>query len=65
MAPLYSPFSPLLCGLNGKTAEQEKALRELGKKFGDSELDTCKSTLLGDLEKMMSLNGRCVPIVSS
>ncbi|KAG5539701.1 hypothetical protein RHGRI_020044 [Rhododendron griersonianum] len=44
--------------LSLKTVEQEKALRELGKKFGASELDTCKSTLLGDLEKMMSLNGR-------
>ncbi|XP_058224948.1 plant UBX domain-containing protein 8 isoform X1 [Rhododendron vialii] len=44
--------------LSLKTAEQEKALRELEKKFGASELDTCKSTLLGDLEKVMSLNGR-------
>ncbi|KAF7137438.1 hypothetical protein RHSIM_Rhsim07G0094100 [Rhododendron simsii] len=44
--------------LSLKTAEQEKAFRELGKKFGASELDTCKSTLPGDLEKMMSLNGR-------
>ncbi|KAE9459574.1 hypothetical protein C3L33_08580, partial [Rhododendron williamsianum] len=44
--------------LSLKTAEQEKALCELGKKFGASELDTCQSTLLGDLEKMMSLNGR-------
>lgn len=62
---LIFPILTFLCGLNGKTAEQEKALREWGKKVGASELDTYKSTVLGDLGEMTSLDGRCVPIVST
>ncbi|KAA8522349.1 hypothetical protein F0562_013290 [Nyssa sinensis] len=44
--------------LSLKTAEQEKALRELGEKVGGSELEAYKSPEVRELGKLASTNGR-------
>lgn len=43
-----------------QTAEEEKAVRELGEKVGPSELGTYKSTEMEDLGKLPSSNGRYI-----
>ncbi|PSS04138.1 Plant UBX domain-containing protein [Actinidia chinensis var. chinensis] len=44
--------------LSLKSAEQEKALREQGEKVGASEVEAYMPTVVGDVGKMVSSNGR-------